>query len=70
MKSIKFVVPALVLYAGIVLTPTASFGKAEYTKKEKKPCATCHVAANSKELNETGKFYKEHKTLEGAPAKK
>ena len=70
MKLAKFAVPALILYTGVILISGVSFGKAEYTKKEKKPCTTCHVAANSKELNDTGKFYKEKKTLEGAPAAK
>lgn len=46
------------------------FGKPDYAKKEKKPCTTCHVTSKSKELNETGKYYHEKKTLEGAPAPK
>jgi hypothetical protein len=70
MKLAKFAVPALILYTGVILISGVSFGKAEYTKKEKKACVTCHVAANSKELNDTGKYYKEKKTLEGAPAAK
>jgi hypothetical protein len=41
--------------------------KPEYSKKEKATCVTCHVSAKSKELNDTGKYYKEHKAL---PAKK
>lgn len=70
MKFAKLAVPALILYTGVILTSSVSFAKPEYTKKEKKPCATCHVTASSKELNDTGKYYKEKKTLEGAPAKK
>lgn len=68
MRLAKFAVPALILYTGVILMTGVSFGKAEYTKKEKKPCLTCHVSATSKDLNETGKYYKEKKTLEGAPA--
>jgi hypothetical protein len=41
--------------------------KPDYTKKEKTPCTTCHVKQGSKELNEKGTYYKEHKTL--PPAK-
>jgi hypothetical protein len=70
MRFAKIAVPALILYTGVVLMTGISYGKAEYTKKEKKTCVTCHVSANSKDLNDTGKFYKEKKTLEGAPAAK
>lgn len=37
-------------------------------KKESKPCTTCHTKQGAKDLNNVGKFYKEKKTLEGAPA--
>jgi hypothetical protein len=50
---------------GLAVTSTQSFGKAEYTKKEKKGCAVCHVTATSKDLNDAGKYYKDKKTLEG-----
>ena len=51
--------------------------KPEYAKKEGKPCTFCHVKMGSpevmaKELNDAGKYYKEHDhSLEGykAPAK-
>jgi len=65
MRKLKFAVPLFVFAGGLVLTTTLSFGKIEYTKKEKKPCAHCHVTATSKELNDAGKFYKEKKTLDG-----
>ena len=42
--------PFMILFAGFVMTTSLSFAKPEYTKKEKKPCATCHVTATSKEL--------------------
>ena len=67
MRLSKFIAPAVILFVGFVVNSSLSHAKMEYTKKEKKPCATCHVSANSKELNDTGKFYKEKKTLEGAP---
>lgn len=56
--------------AAVVLLGTASFAKPEYSKKESKPCTTCHVKNGSKEINDVGKFYKEKKTLAGAPAPK
>jgi hypothetical protein len=69
MKIVKFALPALVFSTALMITSTASFGKVEYTKKEKKSCAFCHVTATSKELNEAGTYYKEKKTLEGYQAK-
>jgi len=39
-------------------------------KEGGKDCLTCHVAKGKKDLNATGQFYKEKKTLEGAPAPK
>lgn len=67
MKTLKFVAPAMVLVAGLIMSSTTTQAKPEYSKKEKTGCVTCHVKAGSKDLNETGKFYKEKKTLEGAP---
>ena len=55
--------------AGVLFNSTASFAKPEYTKKEKKGCAVCHVTAKSKDLNDVGKCYSQKKTLEGCPAK-
>ena len=51
---------------------TLATAKPEYSKKEGKNCAFCHVKMGSKELNDAGKYYKEHNhSLEGykAPAK-
>jgi len=62
----KFVIPVFVLFLGIVANSTFSSAKPEYTKKEKKGCTFCHVSAKSKELNDAGKYYKEHDhSLEG-----
>ncbi|HOK45697.1 MAG TPA: hypothetical protein PLA43_02535 [Bryobacteraceae bacterium] len=65
MRLLKFSIPAALLSLGFFFSATTSFATAEYTKKEKKPCTFCHVKANSAELNDAGKYYKEHKTLEG-----
>jgi hypothetical protein len=71
MAPMKLVIPAFVLFLGIVANSTLSYAKPEYTKKEKKGCTFCHVSGNSKELNDAGKYYKEHDhSLEGyKPAK-
>ena len=67
----KFAIPAVVLVLGAVLGSTLSYGKPEYTKKEKKACTYCHVSAKSSELNEAGKYFKDHDhSLEGYEAKK
>ncbi len=67
----RFFVSSLVLIGGLTILISASFGKVEYTKKEKKPCTTCHVKASSKELNEVGKCYQENNhSLEGCGLKK
>ena len=66
MRLSRFFVPAAILTFGLTFSLTRSDGKAEYTKKEKKGCVYCHVSAKSKDLNEAGKYYKEHNnSLEG-----
>lgn len=48
---------------------TLATAKPEYAKKEGKPCTFCHVKAGSKEINDAGKYYKEHNhSLEGYKA--
>jgi hypothetical protein len=42
----------------------------EYTKKENKPCLYCHTAMGKPDLNDAGKYYKAHHTLEGYVEKK
>ena len=38
---------------GFLLCTTATYGKPEYAKKEKK-CAYCHTKMGSKDLNDSG----------------
>jgi hypothetical protein len=64
-RTIQLAVPAALIGFGLLFNTTASFGKKEYTAKEKKGCVFCHTSATSKELNDAGKYYKEKKTLEG-----
>ncbi|MBM3810325.1 MAG: hypothetical protein FJW20_01695 [Acidimicrobiia bacterium] len=72
MKLLKYLIPLAMLTTGLLLNTQLSLATAEYTKKEKKPCTACHVSAKSKELNDAGKYYEKHKTLDGykAPEKK
>jgi hypothetical protein len=70
MKAVRLLIPAATLIAAMMATSGLSFANKEIFKKEKKPCITCHVKMGQKDLNEVGKYYKEHKTLEGAPTPK
>ena len=65
-----WVVPVLLTLASGPRTEA----KPEFAKKESKACTYCHVKLGDKELNEVGKYYKDHNfSLEGyqpAPAQK
>jgi len=57
--------------SSLALLVVASLGlsKAEFAKKEGKPCTFCHPAGKFKELTEAGKYYREHNSsLEGYKA--
>lgn len=67
----KLLAPAAILAAALFVSTTASYGKPEYSRRTKKDCAFCHPA-NSWQLNDAGKYYREHKySLDGykPPAK-
>jgi cytochrome c2 len=61
------------ILSAILLAAIPSFATTEIGKKEKKGCPTCHDLKKGKptkenpNLNKTGDFYKEKKTLQGAP---
>jgi hypothetical protein len=70
MRNWKIALPAMILLGGFLVCGTATYGKPEYTKQEKKACSFCHSAASAKDANannltEAGKYYQEHKTLDG-----
>jgi hypothetical protein len=60
---------AITLTVAILFLPFA-LATPEYTKKENKPCTFCHPAVGKPDLNDAGKYYKEHHTLEGYKEKK
>lgn len=77
MRALKSMLPAVLLGAGIVVCVTASYATSDIAKKEKKSCTFCHakVAPADKEgmkknLNDAGKYYQSHKSLEGYTEKK
>ncbi len=67
MSKIKYALPAAIVAGGFLLSSTSSYAKPEFVKTTKKACAFCHVdsKAKPKELTEAGKYFKEHKSLEG-----
>ncbi len=76
MSRLKLFVPAAIVLGGFLACSTASFGKAEYTKTTKKACLYCHAKnepankdAMGKNLTEAGKYYQEHKNLDGYKGK-
>jgi hypothetical protein len=72
LNHLKLTVPAVILLGGFLVCSTASYGKPEYVKGTKKACAFCHVdsKAKPKELTDAGKYYAEHKNLDGYQEKK
>jgi hypothetical protein len=67
----KVLMPAAVLVTGIWMGATPSKATPAYGKKEKKACTFCHVTMGKKDLNDAGKYYKDHDhSLEGYQAPK
>jgi len=73
MSSLRIALPAAILMGGFLVCTTASFGTEEYTKQTKKACSYCHAVQGTPkkgdpkatELKDAGKYFKEHKTLDG-----
>jgi hypothetical protein len=67
MSKAKFMLPAVIAAAGLLVSLTNLSAKTEYTKQTKKACGFCHVdsKAKPKELKDAGKYFKEHKSLDG-----
>ncbi len=62
----KKVLGILVIAAFCAVIVPLGHAKPEYAKKEGKACTYCHTKAGSKELNDAGKYYKDHNhSLEG-----
>ena len=72
MFHLKIALPAVILAGGFLVCTTSSYGKPEYMKSTKKSCTFCHVdsKAKPKELTAAGKYYAEHKSLDGYTEKK
>jgi hypothetical protein len=77
MSSLKLIVPAAIVLGGFVVCSSVTYGKAEYTKATKKGCLYCHKTNEPAKkdvmngnLTDAGKYYHEHKSLEGYQEKK
>ena len=68
----KKVLRALAIIIGVtVLVAPFARSTPEYSKKEEKQCTFCHTAMGKPDLNEAGKYYKEHDhSLKGFVEKK
>ena len=66
MRTLNQLAVSLATFAAILLwSSSAGFAKPEYTRRTDKPCEFCHPP-NSRELNDAGKYYRDHKhSLEG-----
>lgn len=67
MRAMKLVLPAAFLMTGFLVCTSATYGKPEYSKKEKKACAFCHAkghytgpAEMGENLTDVGTYYKTH----------
>ena len=66
MKSLRTLFLSLLV---LIVVTSLGLSKAEYAKKETKPCTFCHPAGKFKELTDAVKYYKEHnQSLEGYQA--
>jgi hypothetical protein len=57
--AVKLTLPAAILAAGLFLNTSATLAKPDYTRRTKKDCEFCHPP-NSRELNDAGKYYRDH----------
>ena len=61
---------AILIGVTILIAPLA-MSTPEYSKKESKQCTYCHTAMGKPDLNDAGKYYKDHNhSLEGFEKKK
>lgn len=65
----KFIRLAMLMVLALLIAASMGLSTAPYGKKEGKACTFCHPPGKFKELNDAGKYYKEHNhSLEGYKA--
>src|SRR5215470_17564509 len=69
---LKKVLQGLSILTGVtILASPFAVGTPEYSKKEQKQCTFCHTAMGKPDLNDAGKYYKDHEhSLKGYEDKK
>ena len=72
MSHLKVILPAALVLGGFLVCSTASYGKAGIYQGDEEGLRYCHVDAQKtpKELKDAGKYYQEHKNLDGYQEKK
>lgn len=65
MSKMKLLVITVMALAISAFVASSLYATVEVGKKEGKPCTHCHTKAGSKDLNDTGKCYKEKGSLGG-----
>jgi hypothetical protein len=71
-ETLKKIIRAILIVGGLALLASPfAVGTPEYSKKEEKSCTFCHTALGKPDLNEAGKYYKDHDhSLKGFEEKK
>lgn len=65
-KIFKYVIPGMVLAAGLFLTPQKSAANPDFTKRTAKKCVYCHIGDwTSGKYTEAGLYYKDHSSFKG-----
>jgi hypothetical protein len=57
---LRWVAPLIVLAAGLLVATKSISAKPDYTRRTRMECEFCHPP-NSRDLNEAGRYYQEHK---------
>jgi len=58
---LKKVLRALAILSGVTLLAVPfAISTPEYSKKEQKQCTFCHTAMGKADLNDAGKYYRDH----------
>lgn len=71
MSYLKLTVPVVILLGGFLVCSVSTYGKPEYAKQTKKGCNFCHTvgipkdADSAKSLTDAGKYFQQHKSLDG-----
>jgi len=55
---------AITAVVALLLAPFTA-ATPEYSKKENRQCVYCHTGVGKPDLNDAGRYYKEHHSLEG-----